>query len=250
MGMLSCFLDFGNSRVKAWLCQDGEILARVSHGSALDMATLFRVMPPAFRQKMDFVGVASVLDPDINEAFVLEAAARWGVQPVMARSQSESCGVINAYRDPSLLGVDRWMNVLGVAGEGSRCVVSCGTALTIDLVDNQSHLGGYILPGMFLQLESLIKGTRKVRPDVVAVTGLEPGRSTTEAVHHGILMGQSAVVERSMSVLKTLSGKEPRLVLTGGDADKLSPHLSCPHDIIPELVLLGLQRYFGQALSR
>ena len=32
-------------------------------------------------------------------------------------------------------------------------------------------------------------------------------------------------------------------------ADKLAPHLSCHHDIIPELVLVGLQRYFDYAAS-
>lgn len=40
------------------------------------------------------------------------------------------------------LGIDRWLQVLAVASkEQDICVISCGTALTIDLTHGLNHLG-------------------------------------------------------------------------------------------------------------
>lgn len=248
---LHCYLDFGNSRVKAWLCRHGEVISRVSHGYQLDVGSFFRVMPAEFRQPMAFVGVASVLDSDADAAFVEQARHWWGVTPMFAESHASDCGLMNGYEQPSQLGVDRWMNILGVSRMApSYCVVSCGTALTIDLVCNRQHAGGYIMPGMFLQLTSLVKGTRKVRPELSESRGVQPGRTTTEAVYHGVVLSQVCVIERCFDLLKSREASDAKLILTGGDADKLSPHLACPHDIMPELVLLGLQSYFGFAVSQ
>lgn len=55
--------------------------------------------------------------------------------------------------NPNQLGMDRWLQMLGVVEKDKKlCVVGCGTALTIDLIDCDKddlnnrghHLGGYI----------------------------------------------------------------------------------------------------------
>ena len=44
------------------------------------------------------------------------------------------------------------------------CVVDVGTATTIDLVDARGrHLGGAIVPGPALMVDSLLRGTRGIR---------------------------------------------------------------------------------------
>ena len=245
-----CFLDFGNSRVKAWLCVDNVVLGKISHEHRLDVLSFFTELPDLFQQKMDFVGVTSVLDAKSNHEFAVQAEHQWGVRPSFAESQESCCGVRNGYRQPAQLGVDRWMNILAVSGqEGGCCVVSCGTAMTIDMIEGSTHTGGFILPGLQLQLQSLIQGTQKVRPDVVSDSAVSPGCSTTEAVHRGILLGQVSMIDRCFNDMRQRLGGGGRLVLTGGYADKLGPHLACPHDIIPELVLVGLMRYFDSVVS-
>ncbi|RZU35333.1 type III pantothenate kinase [Fluviicoccus keumensis] len=243
------FFDFGNSRVKAWLCRHGEVLSRFNIPHQMAMEELIPALPADFKKAVDFIGVASVLDDDSNNAFARVAFMTWAVSPQWANSQKEFAGVYNGYADPRLLGVDRWVNVIAVSDRPCCCVVSCGTALAIDFVADRRHCGGFILPGYTMQLNALIHGTKRVRPDEGKTIELAPGVSTTEAVHRGIVIGLVGAVEKAISDFEKAEGRACSLVLTGGEAGKLGPHLSVSHDIIPELLLVGLQRYFGCAMS-
>jgi type III pantothenate kinase len=152
-----------------------------------------------------------------------------------------------AYREPGRLGVDRWLGVLAVADSGEDCcVVDCGTALTIDAISHDRvHLGGYILPGLEMLADTLVGNTRQVRVDEVVPDSLGWGRSTSEAVRNGALLAAASVVEAALGLLREQSGREPQLVITGGDGARLSPFLRVKHRCEPELLLKGLQHYFA-----
>ena len=73
-----------------------------------------------------------------------------------------AAGVVNGYADPSLLGVDRWVAVVGAYHRvrGAVVVADIGTAATIDVVAADGrHRGGYIVPGPRLMVASLLGGT-------------------------------------------------------------------------------------------
>ena len=118
------------------------------------------------------------------------------------------------------------------------CVIRCGTALTIDLAQGQQHLGGFILPNLYLQRDSLIQNTKGIKIPDAAFSELNPGRNTIDAVHHGILLGLLSTIE------KVLHDFPAQLVLTGGDAPLFAQHLSHHHPRIePDLLLKGLQHF-------
>ena len=75
------------------------------------------------------------------------------------------------------------------------CIISCGTALTIDLTHGHQHLGGYILPNLYLQRDALIQHTKGIRIPEAAFDDLSPGRNTLDAVHHGILLGLLSTIK-------------------------------------------------------
>jgi type III pantothenate kinase len=204
-------------------------------------------LPEAFHSPVDFIGVSSVLDDAYNQQLTALCLDKWQLMPQFAHTAPASLGIDCGYTDPRLLGIDRWLNVLAVAGRQPVCVVSCGTALTLDVVEANRHLGGYILPGLSLQLASLVQGTQRVRPQEQASTSLDFGKNTSEAVYHGILLSCVASIERVYQAVQKNSKRQVQLILTGGDAEKIGLHLQCQHDIIPELLLLGLQRYFGHS---
>ena len=122
--------------------------------------------------------------------------------------------------------------------EQKYCVISCGTALTIDLTDGLQHLGGYILPNLYLQRDSLIQNTKGIKiPDAI-FDELSPGRNTIDAVHHGILLSLVSTIEK---VLEKYPGE---LILTGGDAPLFAKYLTAYQPVIePDLLLKGLQNY-------
>jgi type III pantothenate kinase len=243
----SCFIDVGNSRIKLWLCDGQRVIARYAVAHQYSPDILISGLPLEFYGDVDFIGVSSVLADHVNRQLEEICQSLWRCIPHFAVTDYSTLGVTCAYADPALLGIDRWLNILAVAGRQPACVVSCGTALTIDVVNNNQHCGGYILPGMNLQLSSLIHGTQRVRPHDITCATLDYGKNTSESVHHGILLACTAAIEKVHAALKQVTDKNVQLILTGGDAEKLSPHLQIAHDMMPELLLLGLQRYFGHS---
>lgn len=245
-----CYLDWGNTRVKAWICHDGQVEREFSFLHALQPLRLLEVLPDDFRSDVDSVSVSSVLDDASNEHMAALIRQVWKVEPQFAVSTAKRLTVSNGYDVPGMLGVDRWLNLLAVSDAQPVCVVSCGTALTIDLLREDQHLGGYILPGLKMQIDALVQGTRRVRPDIAEQISLLPGRSTAEAVYNGVMLGAVSAITQAVEILAELSAiDQPALVLTGGDAEKLSVYLQKPHAMIPSLILKGLQRYFSHEVG-
>jgi type III pantothenate kinase len=124
------------------------------------------------------------------------------------------------------------------------CIVGLGTTLTVDLVDaNGRHLGGAIVPGPRLMVDSVLRGTDGIRK---RATGGHTGkrslfsRTTRAAIEEGALYSAAAMVDRAAEEAARLVGKRFFLVLTGGAAADVAPLVRCHHTVSPDLVLQGL----------
>lgn len=238
--MKSLWLDIGNTRLKYWLTENDQVL---EHGAELHLQSpadlLLGLVQHFKRLSIQQVGISSVLDKKNNDR-IFKILKRLNVPVIIAKVHAEYAGLSCGYDEPSQLGIDRWLQVLAVAKDPKQnyCVISCGTALTIDLVQGQTHLGGFILPNLYLQRDSLIQNTKGIKIPDAAFAALTPGRNTIDAVHHGILLGLLSTIE------KVLEDFPARLIMTGGDAALFAQHLSAYQpEIEPDLLLKGLQQF-------
>lgn len=240
------FFDLGNTRAKFWRCEGGRTKSHWAAAHDGHPELLLRMAPPEFREAAGGVFGMSVLGKDADDRFAAGVLAQWGCLPEFATAGPSFRGLINAYaEDPSRLGIDRWMGLIGAARDcDALCVVGCGTAITIDVVRAGSHKGGYILPGLRLMQDALLGGTRRVRFDDSAPYSLALGVSTGGAVRNAAVAAVVALVERV--VRDEAIGK---LVLTGGDADVLASLLSISCEVDPGLLLKGLMRYFAHRIG-
>ena len=238
--VLEC--DLGNTRCKWRVVCAGEVL---QHGS-------FTHQQPS----ADFLGlsniqrirIASVAKADTLQQFI-DRLAPLNVDCEIAKTSSQVGAVINAYSDPSRLGVDRWLAILAAYNKvsGAVLILDAGSALTADLVDHAGvHLGGYILPGLRLMQQSLLSDTGSVRFDANRpFSGVGFGESTLDAVQAGILSAQIGSILVAIDEAKRRIRRDFAILLTGGDAALLSDHLpgglSEQIGLAPELVLDGLQ---------
>lgn len=239
------YFDAGNTRLKLWCCEAGVLTAEhsvVHHGRPADMLS---GLPTDFAAPPDAVCGVSVLAHEQLQGFVGACTALWGRDPQLARSGGACGRVRNGYAEPGRLGVDRWLALLGADDQARSvpvCVADCGTALTIDvMLSDGQHQGGYILPGLTLMTDSLRLRTGGVRFDRSVRRATGPGRDTAAAVGHGALLAAVALIDRLAVEYGAL------VVLTGGDAADIKPHLRAPVEHDPQLLLKGLQRYFGDA---
>ena len=185
--------------------------------------------------------LASVPLPEVT-AQVTGILARAGLEWHLVTTGSAALPVAASYPG---MGVDRWLAVQPVwtALRAPFCLVDCGTATTIDLVDGRGvHLGGWIMPGLDAARDGLLArapGLRRAPPERSALP--LPARDTAQGLEDGLLLQQAGGIARACRYASGAPGldREPALVLTGGAAAPLQSLLQGAR-VEPDLVLRGL----------
>jgi type III pantothenate kinase len=259
-------VDIGNTRVKWALLSrgrlgrqkaaahdrwSGEDIARHVIGSSSSTraarTTLRRVNTKrAATKRIDRIVLVSVAGPRIDRGFVAEARRLLGIEPEFFVSKRRAGGITTLYAEPWRLGADRYVGVIGafhVSRNRPVCVVSVGTAMTLDLVDSRGkHRGGAIVPAPPLMIDSLLSQTHGIRRRAqggAGGTGLF-ARSTRSAIGQGARYAAAAVADRAVAEARAMLGHKPLVLLTGGAAPTIRKLLQTPHKHVPDLVLQGL----------
>ncbi len=124
-----------------------------------------------------------------------------------------------------------------------KLIVDAGTAITFDaLLADGTHLGGQILPGVTLLRQTLLRDLQ-LPPHQTQDHAEAWGADTGSAIAAASLQAPAALAERLLQQLQRYTGIKPRLILTGSDAERLTPLLPEPHEHQPALVLQGLARF-------
>ena len=160
------------------------------------------------------------------------------------KSKPSLAGVQNGYVDFAQLGCDRFAAMVGARSlfPGHALIVAtCGTATTIDAVTSEgTFVGGMILPGLKLMTAALAKNTAQLPQ--ISGSNLESSLfadNTDSAIAAGCIAAQAGAIERAVAEHEKTS-VSVQCVLSGGAAPFISPHLSTPHRIVDNLVLIGL----------
>lgn len=240
-------LDVGNSRTKAVCYAEGtyQILAALT-------ASKLTSLP------LKAVYVSSVA----KEEQLALLRAELGLERLPWRclcSEEHGFELKNGYTEPAKLGVDRWLAMQGAVRQYPATdilVVDAGTAMTIDWVDSTSqHLGGWIVSGLKLQQQALLTNTARVA-QVIESKGkgspsVLPGSNTLAGVENGAFAAVIGTIRLAWQIRPM-----QQLMITGGDAETLIPHLNdLPVVYDPLLIFRGMARYvdnsdcFAQQIS-
>jgi len=242
---MTLLIDIGNTRIK-WALLSGQRLGHQNAASyagwdsaQLQAQLLNSMIKPAR------VMVANVGGEAIGALLDASVKTTWALAPEFVHSTSRAAGVTTGYLDPAKLGVDRWLAVIAAHNLEHRttCVVSVGTAMTVDGVDaSGQHLGGIIVPGPELMISSLYRNTSDI---AVRARDGEDGTAlfadnTQGAVYQGATHALAAVVERAYQDMTARFGESPALLVTGGASSRITGALRVPFRLVPDLVLRGL----------
>jgi type III pantothenate kinase len=194
--------------------------------------------------------IASVTDPAREQrlAALLDEAR---VRPVWLTAEAAFGKVKNTYLNPLQLGVDRWMGLVAarLRTRAPVLVVSVGTAMTVDALSAEgTFLGGLIVPGSALMRQSLQTGTARV--DGAPGDWQAFPRTTADGVQSGIIAALCGAIHLQYGRLAESAQETPQCLLTGGDAGMLLPHLAVPAEVVPALVLEGMDCVARERVSR
>ncbi|UTH76172.1 type III pantothenate kinase [Chromobacterium sp. IIBBL 290-4] len=233
---MKLLIDAGNSRVK-WAVYQGESCAArgaAEHHELDALAEAWKNLP------LEGAWMSNVAKREVAEA--LAQAAPCPLHRVHAEKQFG--GVCNHYRNTAEQGADRWLAVLAAREicQGDVIVACAGTALTVEtLTAEGDYLGGLILPGHGLMLQSLAQGTANLNRQVGEVADFPQG--TQDALASGVMAALTGAIEGQRRKLAERTGRGPAtVILTGGDAARIAPWLAAPLQIVDNLVLMGLHK--------
>ncbi|AAZ96414.1 Putative transcriptional acitvator, Baf [Thiobacillus denitrificans ATCC 25259] len=229
-------LDAGNSSLKWAVVEDGTWLAR----GRSDYSDLSAVEAELDAGSECFIASVASRVYEEKLAALLTAA---GCSAVWLKSEAAFDDVTNDYRDPTQLGVDRWMGLVAARARrrAPTLVVSAGTAMTVDALSGDgSFLGGLIVPGVALMQRSLQQGTAGGAAAGGAWQAFP--RCTADAAYSGIIAALCGAVEGQHVRLAAHEGISPACLITGGGAETLLPHLGVDAEHVPTLVLEGIER--------
>lgn len=150
---------------------------------------------------------------------------------------------------PEKTGVDRALNLAAAYQQmqAACVVVDAGTALTVDVCNDAGEfIGGAILPGATTMLNALAERTAKLpRVELSKPEGLI-GRSTEQALLHGVFFGLRGAVKELVENYATELGRWPDVICTGGDAALLFGDWELAHAVSPDLTLYGIALAYAE----
>ena len=247
--MKALLLDVGNTRIKWGVLHRGAI-SRTGHIAQRKIREQgLAVLTSRLPHDVDAVLASNVAGTSFATRLSGVIGMHCDCDVHFARSERESCGIRNAYRQPRRMGVDRWVAMIGAWAEfeSAAVIVDAGTAVTIDVLDSDGqHLGGQIFPGVALMTGALAAETSDLPAPPARVStaaaGLDIfGDSTAKAIRHGCWSAVIGAVDRAITTLRS-NAYEPDVVLTGGDASRMLTALGTEALHRPNLVLQGLAR--------
>ncbi len=219
-------LAIGNSRYHwAWFIDDRlQASWDTIYLTSVTNETLLELLPSDLIAAIN--GVWSIERIDIYLCSVVPPqTAIWQQLPQVKPIAIADIPLLNLY---PTLGIDRALTLLG-AGEYygyPSLVIDGGTALTMTGVDaNRSLVGGAIMPGLGLQLQSLNVGTAAL-PHISIPDRLPPrwGTDPEAAIASGVIHSLSAGIAEFISDWQRLA-PDSRIVFTGGDGESLFRYL-------------------------
>jgi type III pantothenate kinase len=153
-----------------------------------------------------------------------------------------------SYDNPEILGADRIANLLyGVTKypDENIIIIDAGTAITIDMISSdREFVGGFILPGITTQLNSLHTATSGLPLiEYDTITGSFPPNSTQSAILSGVCYeiggGISFIIER----LRKKFPDNKRIIACGGAWEAIRKFIDFEYRFIPEITLVGAGLY-------
>lgn len=246
---MNLLIDIGNTNIK-WAEGLDNMLSnhgRYSYNENSPEDILEKIMPQWLRA--DNVLIANVRGDDFEDEINQWATKNNLPGAVFLKTEEQYKGLINAYTKPEQLGVDRWLLMLGAQqySTDAQLVISLGTAITIDYIDNRSHhLGGYIVPGIQTMATSLGQQTAGCGHYTLnkQTASLEFGVNSEQAITQGIILTSVATIEKIVtSTNRTNPDQKLKIFITGGDAPLILPHLDIEYQHLTDLLFHGMMTY-------
>ena len=136
---------------------------------------------------------------------------------------------------------------IGLYPRQNLLIVDAGTATTIDVLTSSSdHLGGWILPGIELMFDSLLKNTSNIYAKKSSLSKMVFGTNTSDCVNNACWASTIGFIQVAITQAREQGIEIDLILLTGGNAKSLVSLINEPVILVEKLIFHGLLRYLYQ----
>lgn len=239
--MILC-VDIGNSATKIATVRGTRVVRQAVVPAAAPVREIARACARVMRgvSALEAAALASVR-PEATDAVVRIIVGVTGQYPIVVNHRTPMPLRI-AVRRPEKLGADRLCAACGALGDRRRdaIVITVGSAITVNLIQNRVFLGGVIMPGPAMSLSAMHTFTAQL--PALDFDAPAPGRidDTESAMRWGATLAGAGGIRLAVEMLDRRAGKRPTRFVTGGFAARLSRWLPADWKRTPDLTLTGL----------
>jgi type III pantothenate kinase len=186
--------------------------------------------------------VCSVV-PEVTPLLINALQTGFGVTPVNVDHKTRT-GLKYIIKNTGELGEDRIANAVAARKlyKGDLIVVDFGTATTFCVITEKGeYTGGAIMPGLGLSALALAEKTSKLPLIELKAPERTIGKDTGENILSGIILGHAGAVDRIISEIKSETGREYKVIATGGYAGLVKSYIKKIDYVNPLLTLEGLR---------
>lgn len=252
--MVLC-LDVGNTQIHGGVFVNSKIkfqFRKTSRGqfSSDEIGLFLRTVLRENKIELDEIQNVSICSvvPDVVHSIVSGCIKYFQINPFILKAGVKT-GLKIKYRNPLEVGTDRIANAIAAQKlfpNQNSIIVDFGTATTFDVITkSKEYLGGLIIPGIRLSMESLNKNTAQLPNVEIFKPQSVIGRSTEESIRSGLYYGQKSIVEnlRKKINLEAFNDENSIMIATGGFSSLFEAE-NIFDIIVPDLVLIGLHEAF------
>lgn len=242
-------IDMGNTNIVVGCIKNGQILfverlcTNLSE-TELEYAIGIKTVLELYNIKVDEIdgAIISSVVPPLTD--IIRAAIRKIIgKESMVVGPGLKTGLNILMDNPKTMGADLIVDsVAGIHEYGAPLIIiDMGTATTVSVIDDdKNYIGGMIIPGLKVSLESLVNRTSQLPRIGLDAPAKTIGKNTIDCMKSGILFGNASMLDGLVDRIREELGCNATVVATGGLAKTVIP--LCKHDIIvdDELLLKGL----------
>ncbi|MGC4192196.1 MAG: type III pantothenate kinase [Thermomicrobiales bacterium] len=186
--------------------------------------------------------VVSSVVPSVTRWLTEMGQDRLHVAPIIVGIDLD-LGIGIDYPAPQEIGPDRLVNAMAAVEKFGAPVISIdfGTAINFDVVNAAgNYVGGALAPGLIVALDAMVGRAARLFSVELTLPEQAIGRSTTEAIQSGMMLGYLSMLEGMIQRIKTELGGNPPVVITGGYSEIFAGASPLIDHFEPDLTSQGL----------
>ena len=233
---MNLYIDIGNSYIKFSVLDNDIKTFKYKTKDDYSSDSLFSILSDDLKNSMfENVYIVSVVPK--MESLIIELSNKFFNKEPRMVSHPMKMGINVKTKNPKEVGSDL---VCLAAYASSICdnaiIVNMGTATTLTHVKNNELIGVNILPGIELQINSLINNAAKISDMNLKVKNSWIGKDTEESISIGILNAQLEIIK----IMTKSIDSNANVIVSGGNSKYFINDLPNEFTLVEEATTLGM----------